>query len=326
MIAQEAIPEAVPVEIVNEEDVPVESVDEAPTDTVTLEDAPKDVQTEDAATESVQEPAPVFEEQIVDEPVVKQKAVEPVTVEEKTVEPVTVETVIVEEKTVEPVIEAPAVIEDKTVEEPVEKPKSKPHADKRLSFRPLARKLSQGPPVAISSITAQVFKTNPVLEEVLLSLEMIEKNDPSMDHFDIKDFQFFSSAHVQSLAASLITNTHLKKINMSNVKLSTPDCVILAKALAKNEGVEILNLESNQIGPQGMRELALALGTNKSLQQLLLSHQSPLPPLVMMQSSVSPLHSKRTQFSRSWVSSSDLQLIATKSIVLSLATRRLLES
>ena len=144
----------------------------------------------------------------------------------------------------------------------------------KVCLEPIGRE--QGPPVPISSITAPVFKTNPILDELLNSLTLISNNDASLTSLDIKDCTCLSGELVKVLADGLKSNTYLKKLVMPNVMLSTSSAIELAMALRENQALEVLNLESNQIEPKGMREIALSLAHNQALKELRLGHQKSI--------------------------------------------------
>jgi Ran GTPase-activating protein (RanGAP) involved in mRNA processing and transport len=129
--------------------------------------------------------------------------------------------------------------------------------------------------LAASAITTSVFRTNPVLDEVLYAINAIKDNDPQVTVLDVKDFPLTNQQGL-ALAESLKANTHVTHLNLANASIQTAVVVELAKALKFNHTVTHLNLEGNQIGPQGMKELAFCLGMNTSIQELKLAYQKSI--------------------------------------------------
>ncbi|KAJ3228674.1 hypothetical protein HDU81_005984 [Chytriomyces hyalinus] len=144
---------------------------------------------------------------------------------------------------------------------------------RRSSLMPIARTVTDGPPLPIAAVTAAVRSTNPILEELLYSIKLLGENDASLTVLDLKDATVFSMEHGSALAEALETNTHLKELNLCNAKVATSTASELAHALKSNTTLEILNLESNAIGPIGMKHLAEALAVNTSILELRLINQ-----------------------------------------------------
>ncbi|KAJ3247910.1 hypothetical protein HDU78_002663 [Chytriomyces hyalinus] len=144
---------------------------------------------------------------------------------------------------------------------------------RRSSLMPIARTVTDGPPLPIAAVTAAVRSTNPILEELLYSIKLLGENDASLTVLDLKDATVFSVEHGSALAEALETNTHLKELNLCNAKVATSTASELAHALKSNTTLETLNLESNSIGPIGMKHLAEALAVNTSILELRLINQ-----------------------------------------------------
>ncbi|KAK5669224.1 hypothetical protein QVD99_003636 [Batrachochytrium dendrobatidis] len=141
---------------------------------------------------------------------------------------------------------------------------------------PTARSAEHGPPVPTSAITAAVRATNPILDEILHSLALINANDPLMTQMDIKDCNCFTVEHACVLGEALKQNTHLKSLVMSNSKIINQSAIDIARGLAKNTGIESVDLTGNNIGPAGMRALAEMLESNHTLLELKLDHQKSI--------------------------------------------------
>ncbi|KAJ3356841.1 hypothetical protein HDU83_009653 [Entophlyctis luteolus] len=144
---------------------------------------------------------------------------------------------------------------------------------RRTSMVPLARRVEDGPPMPISAITSAVRSTNPILEEILHSIKLLNDNDESLVVLDLKDCNMVTLAHGTALADAIAVNTHLKELNLCNAQVATSTASELAAALRTNKSLEILNLESNNIGPLGIKHLAEALAYNDTLLELRLINQ-----------------------------------------------------
>ncbi|KAJ3211458.1 Tropomodulin-2 [Entophlyctis luteolus] len=144
---------------------------------------------------------------------------------------------------------------------------------RRTSMVPLARRVEDGPPMPISAITSAVRSTNPILEEILHSIKLLNDNDESLVVLDLKDCNMVTLAHGTALADAIAVNTHLKELNLCNAQVATSTASELAATLRTNKSLEILNLESNNIGPLGIKHLAEALAYNDTLLELRLINQ-----------------------------------------------------
>ena len=131
---------------------------------------------------------------------------------------------------------------------------------------------SGGPVLAASAVTTNVFRTNPILDEVLYGLNSLIENNPTVTVLDVQNFPLTTNQAL-ALAHGIAVNNHVKTLNLVNANIQTAAAVQIAKSLAANKSLLKLDLESNQIGPLGMRELATSLKFNSTLQFLNLGHQ-----------------------------------------------------
>ena len=104
------------------------------------------------------------------------------------------------------------------------------------NLAPSLRTASDGPPVAISAVTAAVRAVNPVLDELLHSLALLSANDASLAQLDLKDCPIFQLSHGTSLANGLIGNTHLEALYLQNTKLQTSTAIEIAQ-VCFNKGI-----------------------------------------------------------------------------------------
>ncbi|KAI8827836.1 hypothetical protein BJ741DRAFT_628636 [Chytriomyces cf. hyalinus JEL632] len=152
-------------------------------------------------------------------------------------------------------------------------PSSSSSLSRKSTLMPIARSVSDGPPLPIGAVTASVRSTNPFLEELLYSIKLLSENDPTLTVLDLKDASIFTVEHGSALATALEQNSYLKELNLGNAKVATTTASELAQALQTNSTLEVLNLESNAIGPLGMKHLAEALAVNSALLEVRLSYQ-----------------------------------------------------
>ncbi|TPX61756.1 hypothetical protein SpCBS45565_g07179 [Spizellomyces sp. 'palustris'] len=138
---------------------------------------------------------------------------------------------------------------------------------------PIARTAAHGEVLPVSAITAAVRATNPILDELLYSLNLIQNNDESLVDLDLTDCPVFRIAHGTALAGGLLRNTHLKKVALKGVGFQTQNAIELAEALKHNTTLEVLDLSNNQIAPAGIKALAEMLQENQGLKELRLSQQ-----------------------------------------------------
>ncbi|KNC97230.1 uncharacterized protein SPPG_07617 [Spizellomyces punctatus DAOM BR117] len=138
---------------------------------------------------------------------------------------------------------------------------------------PIARTAAHGEVLPVSAITAAVRATNPILDELLYSLNLIQNNDESLVDLDLTDCPVFRIVHGTALAGGLLKNTHLKKVALKGVGFQTQNAIELAEALKHNTTLEVLDLSNNQIAPAGIKALAEMLQENQGLKELRLSQQ-----------------------------------------------------
>jgi len=94
---------------------------------------------------------------------------------------------------------------------------------------PLVRILSsERIPLPLSLVTAAVRASNPILDELAHSLSLLTANDPSLLILDLKDCQVFQLHHGTTLAEGLKKNTHLKTLDLQNVRLQTNTAIEIA--------------------------------------------------------------------------------------------------
>ncbi|KAJ1560989.1 hypothetical protein HK096_006409, partial [Nowakowskiella sp. JEL0078] len=138
---------------------------------------------------------------------------------------------------------------------------------------PMMRTSAGGAPLPLSAIAAPVRHVNPLLDEILYALELLQADDESLEYLDLKDCAIFTANHGSALAAALSKNTHLKSLVLTNTKLQTSIAIEIADALKSNSALQYLVLDHNLIGPAGIRALAEALRFNDTLLELRVAHQ-----------------------------------------------------
>ncbi|KAJ3345260.1 Tropomodulin-2 [Kappamyces sp. JEL0680] len=177
------------------------------------------------------------------------------------------------EKEMKPVLE-------KVPEEPEETEEPEKPAVEKPQFNAVARSEKDGTAKPISSIVQGVGRTNPLHDEILFTIASLKADDAALTTVEIKDYAL-STALANGIAEALASNTNLKSLTLTNVGLQNASGVLLAKSLARHPGVEYLNLESNALGPQAMKELARMLETNSSISEMRLANQKSITAMGM---------------------------------------------
>ena len=126
----------------------------------------------------------------------------------------------------------------------------------------------------ISTGTLEERKRNKM--EQLFDKIAANSDDESLREVKIVgDVKFMSLNETEKIkaGASLANNTHLKTLQMDNLKLDDKFAVALGKALPSCH-LEKLLLDSNAISGEGMKALFEGLGQNKTIVELQVRHQS----------------------------------------------------
>ena len=139
---------------------------------------------------------------------------------------------------------------------------------------PKLRTSAQGP--VDMNVTRAVRAVNPVLDELLHALNLLETNDASLTQLDLTNSSVLTNSLITAIASSLLHNTQLKKLVLASVNLSTKNAQELAQVLRVNKTLEVLDLENNQIGPLGMRAIADMLAVNEGLVDVRVGRQKQL--------------------------------------------------
>ncbi|KAJ3021078.1 hypothetical protein HKX48_009251 [Thoreauomyces humboldtii] len=138
---------------------------------------------------------------------------------------------------------------------------------------PMSRTAAHGDVRPMSAITSPVFKTNPILDELLYSIQLITENDPTLTELDMSDCPVLTNGHGSAIANALLKNTHLKSLSLKGCHLQTQNAEEIAEALRRNTTVEVLDLSNNAIGPAGIKAIAEMLHDNATLKDLRLHQQ-----------------------------------------------------
>ena len=78
-------------------------------------------------------------------------------------------------------------------------------------------------------MSGAVRAVNPIIENLLLSIKLLEDNDESLKNLDLKDVAVFRPSHGVMLAKALQQNTHIESLNLSNIQLQTSTAIEIAK-------------------------------------------------------------------------------------------------
>lgn len=123
-------------------------------------------------------------------------------------------------------------------------------------------------------------KTGTLVERSRNSMEQlfdrVAADDPTLTDLEVVGNQVFLSLprdEVVKAAEAFATNTHIKCVRMTMLRLDDAFASALAKSLEANTTLEKLILESNAIGSEGILAIVQCLGTNTSVVELQLRHQ-----------------------------------------------------
>jgi hypothetical protein len=106
---------------------------------------------------------------------------------------------------------------------------------------------------------------------------LVKMNDPKVVELDLSYNPLLCKEKATELFESLKTNIHVKRLMLPGVFIDTQLGLELSDMLRQNCTLSVINLEHNQIGPEAILELARALESNKSLQNLHIGHQWSSP-------------------------------------------------
>lgn len=86
-------------------------------------------------------------------------------------------------------------------------------------------------------------------------------------------FQNISEEKFDHLFEGLENNTHLETLSLTNVGLTDRSAGKLAEALAKNNTLRVINVETNFISPTGVVQLVKALLETKTVEEFRAANQ-----------------------------------------------------
>jgi Leucine Rich repeat len=123
-------------------------------------------------------------------------------------------------------------------------------------------------------------KTGALVERSRNSMEQlfdrVAANDPTLTDLEVVGNQVFLSLprdEVVKAAEAFATNSHIKSVRMTMLRLDDVFASSLARSLEASTTIEKLILESNAIGSAGILALVRCLGRNKSVVELQSRHQ-----------------------------------------------------
>jgi hypothetical protein len=106
--------------------------------------------------------------------------------------------------------------------------------------------------------------------------DKVAADDPTLTEVEVVGNQVFLSLprdEIMKAARAFATNTHVKTVRMTMLRLDDAFAGSLATSLETNTAIEKLVLESNMIGSEGILDLVRSLEKNKSIVELQLRHQ-----------------------------------------------------
>jgi len=106
----------------------------------------------------------------------------------------------------------------------------------------------------------------------------VASDDPELIDIEVVGNQLFLSLprdEVLKAARSFATNTHVRNVRMTMLKLDDEFALLLGKSIANNSklAIEKLILDSNMIASEGITAIIRSLSSNMSIVDLQLRHQ-----------------------------------------------------
>ncbi|KCV72483.1 hypothetical protein H696_00078 [Fonticula alba] len=132
---------------------------------------------------------------------------------------------------------------------------------------------SAGSPKLAEAQAAADEATTAARAEIDRIVTLVEQDSPDIRDLNMNHAEHIDQAVMDRLGAALATNTRVKTISLCNVNLRCSMVKPLAEGLALNKHAEVLNLETNAIGPEGLEHIAAMLAVNESLTELRLVNQ-----------------------------------------------------
>lgn len=107
----------------------------------------------------------------------------------------------------------------------------------------------------------------------------VHLNDPTLEDLNFNNhampLPYLQWKVAPKLMKALETNTHLKNLSLAKSNMQKPQGHELAAALKKNCSLKVINIESNYLDAECLRQIAVAISENRNseIQQLRLSNQ-----------------------------------------------------
>jgi len=105
--------------------------------------------------------------------------------------------------------------------------------------------------------------------------KLVESNDPQVTELNWNNIKHIPRETFKKLFNALKTNTHLKKLSLSNTGLTDGPAEKLVEALKENKTIKTLNVESNFLSGPMLRDLVGALLVNQAILEFRASNQRP---------------------------------------------------
>lgn len=119
-----------------------------------------------------------------------------------------------------------------------------------------------------SCTTLEIKKVRESQHSNLLNLAATLRSNTSLKKLSLSDIKFSDDAFVVTVAISLRSNTTLKELSLVNLNISNAAAIYLARALEENKTLIILDLAENHITLEGAVALANLLQKNNTLKTL----------------------------------------------------------
>jgi len=114
----------------------------------------------------------------------------------------------------------------------------------------------------------------PTLEDFQHKLKNVKENDPALVVLNLNNLDSARPEHAIELLDALLNNTFVQTCSLVNCNINNEGGKKLAELISFNTSITSLNAESNRIGPEGMKAIAEAIATSRTLKELKLTNQS----------------------------------------------------
>jgi len=116
-------------------------------------------------------------------------------------------------------------------------------------------------------------KSGPAMIAIQKAIDGIKDNKADVTEVSLTENVVMTTAYGIAMAKGLETNTHLKSLTLDSTFQTADSGTAFGQALKKNNTLEYLSLEYNDLGGEAVKVIAEALATNTGLKELRINNQ-----------------------------------------------------